>query len=175
MDIPKVAPSHAEAQWPVATLPHLPLRGQRRNCHAKSARTGFPVSPPTAGAPEAGSQVRPVALAGQLSPRVLVGHRLSKQLGLIERGWIIRTRLRILPRFLHASLSRLAQAQDIPPALIRQLQPVQPLLPGAKAALAIALAVQLAHPDARAGYVKKLKLRHRRSRQMQLHVDFSIQ
>src|SRR5690606_24521611 len=36
IDIPKVAPSHAEAQWPVATFPHLPLRGQRRNCYAKA-------------------------------------------------------------------------------------------------------------------------------------------
>src|SRR5690606_41113878 len=47
---------------------------------------------------------RVVRLSGRVN-RSATG-KTSEQVGLIDRGWIIRTRLRILPRFLHAGLSR---------------------------------------------------------------------
>src|SRR5690606_28358637 len=149
---------------------HLPLRGQRRNCRASARAPASQFHPRGRGHLK---QVRRVVRLSRRVNRTAIG-KTSEQVGLIERGWIIRACLRILPRFLHAGLSRLAQAQDVPLALIAQLQPVQTLLPGAKAALAVALAVQLTHPDARAGYVKKLKLRHLPLRLTKLHVDFSF-
>src|SRR5690606_14152440 len=64
----------------------------------------------------------------------------------------------LLPGAHHPGPPALAQADHFALLINRGLQPVQPLLPGAEAALAEALVVDLADADAGTGYLENFKL-----------------